>query len=399
MAAKSKVSLTRFKMRLVNAFSSPLAIFVQRHVLCKNGRAMKIPHLVFNLLMLTLSLSAFSQKPGTVFPSGEVGVDYNLRDSKGKKEGPWIRVYQEQPSVLYYRGRFKSGIPQGIFEFYAKDGSLLSTVNHVKDSTINDVVFFQPDSKTIKSQGRYTGSVVEGKWVRVKQGNWKTYDPSGMVRSDENYINDFLDGSCKYYYSNGKMVAIYAYVKGKFNGPFSTYYENGKKEKEGFYLNDEFEGDYKSWKENGTLESEGKYLAGLKDGNWNFYATSGMPEVTVLFKKGTEVKRRYENGTFSEYYDNGIPKSEYSYENGMKNGPFNEWFDQGQFVQVPGTPEDVKQGIAFREKLEGTQLRVSGDYVDDHYEGEITFYTPKGRIEKIEVWQNGELITTKAAGN
>jgi len=51
-----------------------------------------------------------------------------------------------------------------------------------------------------------------------------------------------------------------------------------------------------------------------------------------------------------------------------------EWYDKGQFVQVPGSQEDQEQGIIYREKLEGTQLRIKGDYVDDKLEGEIVYY-------------------------
>ena len=65
-------------------------------------------------------------------------------------------------------------------------------------------------------------------------------------------------------------------------------------------------------------------------------------------------------------------------------------------MQVPGTKEDQEQGIIYRQKLEGTQLRMKGDYVNDKLEGEVVFYRENGNIEKIEEWVDGKLVNTRA---
>lgn len=347
------------------------------------------------LIFILFPAAILAQKPGKVFPQGTAGVDYNLRNPRGKKEGPWIRLYKNHPDVLYYRGQFSNGVPTGSFEFYNQDGSLSSVVNHVQDSTINDVTYYHADGRTVKSAGRYTGSLQEGKWVRKKEGVWKTYDAAGVLRAEEAYTADQLDGSCKYFYASGAMVGIYSYKGGQLDGPFTTWYDNGKKDKEGAYLRGDLEGKYQSWYESGQPEMEGSYALGVKEGTWFFFNRNGLPEVTILYKKGTETKRRFENGTFTDHYPSGIPKSEYTYEDGKKNGPFREWYDLGQFVQVPGSKEDAEIGIMFRQKLEGTQLRVQGDYVDDHPEGEVIYYTDRGSIQKIEVWEGGKCVATR----
>jgi antitoxin component YwqK of YwqJK toxin-antitoxin module len=359
---------------------------------------MRIPSLLF-LILFCGALNLNAQKPGMQMPQGTAGKDYNLLDAQGRKTGVWIRVYKDQPEVMYYKGQFIAGVPAGVFEFYSTSGDRQSVVNHVQDTTINDVTIFYPGGLKVMSQGRYIGSLREGKWVRQKDGLWKSYDSNEVLRSEENYVFGELDGLCKYSYSNSKLVAAYQYKRGIRQGPFTTYYDNGKKEKEGNYLGDELDGEFMSWRENGTLESEGSYVKGLKDGTWFYYNTSGEPEVTVLYKLGKEIKRRNENGTFTEYYENGIPKSEYSYENGKRNGPFREWFDVGQFVQVPGSREDIEAGIMVREKLEGAQIKVEGDYLEDHPEGELIYYSTNGRIEKIETWEGGVLISTRKVGN
>jgi antitoxin component YwqK of YwqJK toxin-antitoxin module len=128
---------------------------------------------------------------------------------------------------------------------------------------------------------------------------------------------------------------------------------------------------------------------------WYYYYSSGKPKISLFYKKGKETKRKYENGTFKEYYDSEIPKSEYSFENGMRNGPFTEWYDVGQYAQVPSTDEDREIGIVYREKLEGTQVKMKGDYVDDKLEGEVVYYRENGAIEKVEEWVDGKCIKTR----
>jgi antitoxin component YwqK of YwqJK toxin-antitoxin module len=81
----------------------------------------------------------------------------------------------------------------------------------------------------------------------------------------------------------------------------------------------------------------------------------------------------------------------------LKNGPFTEWYDVGKYVQVPSTDEDREIGIVYREKLDGTQVKMKGDYVDDKLEGEVVYYRENGAIEKVEEWVDGKCIKTRAA--
>lgn len=359
----------------------------------------KIKNLKWPVLIgfFSISFSLFAQKPGWEWPQGEAGKDYNLTDAKGKRQGPWIRVYNSNPKALLYKGQFLNGEPTGTWEWYYPTGELMTLMNHIKGETVTDNKNFYDDGKTLMSEGRFELKTIEGKQKRCREGLWKLYSRSGIVLAEENYLDSLLHGACKYYYASGKAVSLHQYVKGIKNGPFIDYYENGKKEREGTYVADDFDGTYKSWNENGTLESEGSFIKGAKNGTWYFYNGNGELEVSILYDRGVEKKRKYNKGTFKEYYESGIPKSEYSYENGKKDGPFTEWFEIGQFVQVPSSKEDLELGITHREKLDGTQIKKQGDYVNDLLEGEVIYFTEKGQIEKIEVYVSGVLKETKKA--
>lgn len=344
---------------------------------------------------LIFSFMLLAQKPGHVWPEGEAGKDYNMVDAKGKRQGPWIRVYGNNPKALLYKGQFKDGNPEGVWEWYYPTGEIMTVMTHVKGEEITDNINYYEDGITKMSEGRFVVKTVGGKPKRCREGAWKLYSKTGSVLAEENYKDSILDGVCKYYYPSGKLVSIYPYTMGERNGPFVEYYENGKKMREGTYKAGSWDGPFVSFYENGMKEMEGKYVKGVLDGSWRHYTPKGLVEMQVLYDKGTVVKKKYENGTFEDHYDSGIPKSEYSYSDGELDGPFTEWYDQGSFIQVPTSKEDQEMGVMYREKLDGTQIKRQGDYSNGKLEGEVIYYTEKGLIEKIEVYEDGVLVKTK----
>jgi len=350
----------------------------------------------FLIFLLGLNmLNAIAQAPGTVFPTGTFGVDYNVFNASNKREGVWIRVYKTNPKVMYYKGSFKNGVPTGVFEFYNDKGLLKSTVNHIQDTTINDVVNYYADGKTLNSKGRYVGKVVARKWERQKQGKWEFFDADGRLIRFENYKDNLLNGESKVYYANGQVSHEMMYLGDKMNGPFTEYTIEGKVSKKGAYKNGIYDGNIVVNYDSGKKKEEGKFVNGMRDGGWNFYLETGLPELTIWFKADKVEKKHYANGTFQTFFDSGIPQSEYSYKNYNKEGAFVEYYDKGAYEQIAASPEDVAQGIAFREQLKGTQVKQKGKYVNGLLSGEVLYYKISGELERTEVYENGNLKETK----
>ena len=340
-------------------------------------------------------LNAYAQAPGTVFPTGTFGVDYNLFNASNKREGVWIRVYKSNPKVMYYKGSFKNGVPTGLFEFYNDNGLLKSSVNHIQDTTINDVVNYYSDGKTINSKGRYVGMKIGNAWERQKQGRWEFYDAEGRLIRFENYKDNLLNGESKIFFANGQPSHEMSYLYDKLEGPFTEYTIDGKISKKGAYKNGIYDGNIVVNYDSGKKKEEGKFANGLRDGGWNFYLETGLPELTIWFKNDKIEKKHYANGTFQTFFDSGIPQSEYSYKNYNKEGAFVEYYDKGAYEQIPASPEDVAQGIAFREQLKGKQVKQKGKYVNGQLNGEVLYYKISGELEKTEVYENGNLKETK----
>jgi len=326
-------------------------------------------------------------QPGTKLPIGKPEVEFNAFDAKGKKNGLWVQQWKSTGNLLY-RGQFIAGVPEGNWERYYADGNLMAITKHLQDTTVVDVAFFHPDGKTKMSEGRYL--------KKKKNGPWKIWDESGILRSDENYADSLLEGICKYYYDSGKLIKTETYKKGIKSGPFAEYYKNVKKRMEGSYEVGSYNGPFKAWFENGLLEREGDYLKGAEHGAWYFYNETGLPKFSIHYAKGKIIRKVYINGTFKEFWPDDIPLSEYTYDDGKKNGPFTEWYDVGSYAEEPVTDkEHIAMGIVKRQVLKGTQVKLQGDYVDDKLEGEVIYYTEKGKVEKVEMWKEGILVIKK----
>lgn len=350
---------------------------------------------VYTLLLVLMSLPLLAQKPGHVWPEGEAGKDYNVVDANGKRQGTWVRVYGNNSKALLYRGQFKNGEPEGEWDWYYPTGEVMTKMTHIQGEVITENVNYYEDGKTVMSQGRFEVKTIDGKPKRCREGKWLLYSKAGVVLAEENYTDSILHGPAKYFYQSGKLIGVYPFVMGVRNGPCTEYYESGKKMRECTYLADVYDGQYTSWNENGTKDMEGKYIKGVKDGAWRYYTNKGLVETSVQYDKGKEVKKKYHNGTFKSYYDSGIPKDEYTYSNDLLDGPFTEWYDIGNFVQIPTSKEDQQIGVMYREKLEGTQVKRQGDYADGKLEGEVIYYLETGRVEKVEVYEDGILVETR----
>ena len=46
------------------------------------------------------------------------------------------------------------------------------------------------------------------------------------------------------------------------------------------------------------------------------------------------------------------------------------------------------------EELRGTQLKFKGWYNNDQLNGKVTYYKEDGSVDRVEMYENGELVST-----
>ncbi|WP_306639784.1 toxin-antitoxin system YwqK family antitoxin [Sanyastnella coralliicola] len=346
---------------------------------------------ILPLFALLLSVSALAQ-PDKTFPSGEFGVDYNVTDANGKKQGKWVRVYEG--GAIYYKGQFTDDVPQGEFWFWYDSGEAMSKVNHLDGTKHMDVVNYHKNGYPM-SAGIYKEVTIDGKVERVKDGEWEFYNDKGYLKSKENFVMGSQEGLATSYFETGKVLLEVNYKNGMKNGQWTEYFEDGQVKGTGSYKDDQYHGDYTLYWAGRKKLVSGSYFEGTKDGLWIQFNKDGSMQLTTKYDKGEEKGSRRENGEFTDYYPSGIPSGTYEYEDGEKSGPFQEWYDMGEWIQKPMDTPLPGGGIQFKESLVGTQIKREGDYLEGKLEGPITYYDEKGRITRVENWVDGELESTE----
>jgi len=331
------------------------------------------------LLLLFLSSVAVQANAQTdSIPSGEYGKDYNITDSSGKKQGRWMRVYEE--GQIYYIGQFENGFPVGEFVYYYPGGEVMTIAKHI-DNTTSDAISYRKNGSVV-SVGSYKS--------QKKIGLWKMYDENDVLAAEENYAEDVLDGESKIYYKNGQLAKSMTYSNALLNGPWKEYFQNGSLKGEGTYVYGKQNGQIVAYEAPNIKIYEGELKNDLATGEWRYYLEDGRLKLRILYDdSGAEIRRKFENGEIEEFYDSGIPKSYYEYRHGKIHGPFEEFYNRGDFVRREIISAEPGQAIEFKESLENTQLKMDGEYKMGKLEGEIIYYNEDGTILKKEFYVDG----------
>lgn len=305
----------------------------------------------------------------------------NKIDGKGRKQGTWIK---KEEGIIKYKGCFKDDKPVGTFTYYHKNGKMKAISHYSQNGSVSRTKLFDQDGM-LEAEGKYIDKLKDSTWVFYfkggdkissteewksgkRNGSVKTYLKSGQLTSECTYVNDTPEGACKEYFSNGNIKKEYNLKNGNLDGSFKIYHLNN------------------------VPEVAGKYVNSLKEGDWIEYLDNGKTRTRKTYKGGELVSEKRENGTFTDYYDSGIPKLEINYSNGKREGNFKEFYDIGTWKKVLIEDKDGQsESPEYREVLEGQQVKIQGAYQNDKLHGKVITYDEKGKVIKTENYKEGEL--------
>jgi len=168
-------------------------------------------------------------------------------------------------------------------------------------------------------------------------------------------------GTAKDFYITGELQSeglIPVYIdknddkKSKFKGHVVSYYKSGKKQSEGF-RNDscQIEGAATFYYENGNTKEVDVYQKGECQ-EATCYNENG---VKLSMNKGIFKNGKIDDGVQTEYYENGIKKSETTVMNGQSEGECTHYFENG-LRKDKGTTKNGKWDGAYY------QFNVDGSY-------------------------------------
>ena len=145
--------------------------------------------------------------------SGQSSI--NQFDEKGERHGVWRKYYNNDR--LRYSGTFEHGKEVGVFKFYSASNSdnpvIVKEYNGSND--LADVRFYTP-SGVLESEGKMRGKKREGKWLYY-------HEDGKSVMSEENYVNDKLEGEYKTFYPTGEPTETATYKNGLLHGNYKKY--------------------------------------------------------------------------------------------------------------------------------------------------------------------------------
>lgn len=217
-----------------------------------------------------------------VKPFNSVGQgDINVTDSKGRKQGKWIKNY-DGTNKKRYVGQFKDDKPTGEFVYYYSTGEASAVTQFLPDEVAYTKMYFA--NGNLMARGKYI--------EQIKDSTWWYFTEDKKMLSKENYENGKLNGEVVVYYPTDpkteavKVFEITNYKDGLKNGKWKQYFKSGKVKATGNYLDGNYHGKLFWYHGTGRVETEGFYKHAVKNGTWKYFDKEGNLEKKVYYKNG-----------------------------------------------------------------------------------------------------------------
>lgn len=236
-------------------------------------------------------------------------------------------------------------------------------------------------------------------------GYWKTYYPTGKIKS-EGIRTDFeLDSIWTFYNEEGLPSSKITYDKGEKTGDQLSFQSGVLYERVRLESGTRV-GEAEIYYPTGELHKRIPYEEGLEDGEGFEYARDGRVITLLKYSEGylrnAERINRYDNtgkrrGKWISYHSNGMVHVEGTYMNDKKNGIFKTFDKNGDLISlekfregelVVDTEESVILDLRNTYYSDGS-VKSTGGYVDGVREGTHRFYDEEGNIISAEIYDSG----------
>ncbi len=195
-----------------------------------------------------------------------------------------------------------------------------------------------------------------------KTGIWETYYDNGKIKSTGSFKQGHPVGELLKYYPGGILQASMYFDESGKNFFVKMYYQTGK------------------------LAAEGKYILQKKDSIWNYYSSYDYRKVfTETFLMGKK------HGVSYKFYNGGKPSEYLEWQNDLKNGKWEQYFENGQ-IRLTGTYlADTLNGSFISYNPDGS-LSIKGNYTNGSMDGTWTYYNEAGEIDLAVEYKDGIML-------
>jgi antitoxin component YwqK of YwqJK toxin-antitoxin module len=210
-------------------------------------------------------------------------TEINVTDSKGMKQGHWIKKYPEGSTM--YDGIFKDDHPTGEFKRFNEDKTLKSVLIYSNDGKEAYATIYHPNG-FISSRGKYFNQMKEGKW------QFFSSTTEGYLLCEETYSNNLRNGLSLKFYPDSTVAEQVNYRNDIKQGAWIQYYANGAICLKSNYLNDKINGPYEVLYENGSVEFSGCYKNNVRDSTWLIFNKDGSVKYKIEYQDGITKDRQ-----------------------------------------------------------------------------------------------------------
>lgn len=152
------------------------------------------------------------------------------------------------------------------------------------------------------------------------------YYPNEQPKLVANYKDGVLHGQSINYYYNGNKEQLENYKEGLLDGKVFKWYESGKLSEEATYQNDTLHGIYQVYFPDGQIQINGQFHKGMYDGKWVWWNQTGLKVGEANYTKG--------DGVQISWYLNGKKKTEIPYQDNEIHGTAKFYKEDGQLEKI-----------------------------------------------------------------
>jgi antitoxin component YwqK of YwqJK toxin-antitoxin module len=292
-------------------------------------------------------------------------------------------TYKYNTITWSFKKDYYSDKAQGWFYLFTYEGF----PNKISYTVLNKDSYTLIQNSLTSNGFKLISSEIEDNEVISTYGNlYYTLEISTEKRKDDDWDDRSLTA---YNITLIKKAGIYD----PDNGKKTVYFEDATDAIQAEYtlLNGKLNGSFKSYYNNGQLKIVGYYVNGLKNGLFKEYDENG-----ILNSEYTMTKDEF-NGPIKIYYTDGILKKSGNYLNGLENGIFIEYDPYGakeaEYVMTAGK----KNGLV--KVYEEAKLSHTTTFKNDFKNGQYTEYYYNDESGELYLKLIGEFLNEEKNGN
>lgn len=352
-----------------------------------------IKYIILFINLIFISNFSFSQEK--INPNG-YNVFYYANGHKssegnflnGKPEGYWKNYFEN--GVLKSEGNRKNHQLDSTWIFYYENG-LLKEKSDYQKSKREDFAYRYSEEGFLLEKVPYKNDTLQGY-------GYKYFQDLGRVEFEEPYEKGVKDGRGFQYARDGRIISLITYEKGTLKSLQAINAYNSKQKKVGLWI-----AYYEDIPQSKIKELEGRYKNGLKHGYFREYDRKGVQIATVKYVNGQVVENAEELmgvDLVREFYADASVKWEKTYLGAKPHGIWKKFDTAGVVIETIIYKKGIKSGegiIDIKGMKQGSWkeyytegiLRAEGDYKDGARVGKWKFYHLNEKLEQVGVYRKG----------